>query len=519
MSVTSYDDVPYESDPVHDTHPANLAALAMLRGLEPPPVDRCRVLELGCGTGGNLIPMALGLPGSEFIGIDLSQIQINDGERVVRALGLDNITLQARSILDLTDDLGTLDYVICHGVYSWVPPAVQDAILALCARHLAPTGVAFISYNTYPGWHLRGMVREMMLYHARRFREPAERVRQARAFLQFLVDSARRAAGRFDGFLREELALLQSAPDYYLFHEHLEEVNRPLYFHEFVDRVQGAGLQYLAEAAPSAIRPGEFGPEVEETLRTIAPDAIALEQYLDFLRNRTFRETLVCRAGLDLTETMVPEAVFGLHLTTTASAVSERPDLTSDAVEQFRLPRGITLSVSHPWVKTGLQCLADAYPVRLPFDDLVARVAARLSEPPATQVANRRGFAEVLVSCWVTGFVELLAHPGRLGPPGTERPLASPLARLQAERGRRLTSLAHGVVEVPDLAQRVLLLLDGSRDRPALAEALAREIERDGSVLTHDGTPAPGPVGTPDGLAGAVEQSLLLLGRAGLLMA
>lgn len=519
MSVTTYDDVPYESDPVHDTHPANLAAVAMLRGIEPPPVERCRVLELGCGTGGNLIPMALGLPGSRFVGIDLSQIQIADGERVVRALGLDNVVLQARSILDLTEDLGTFDYVVCHGVYSWVPPAVQDAVLALCVRHLAPTGVAFISYNTYPGWHLRGMVREMMLYHARRFAEPAERVRQARAFLQFLVDSARRAAGRFDGFLREELALLQSAPDYYLFHEHLEEVNRPLYFHEFVDRLNGAGLQYLGEAAPSAIRPGEFGPEVEETLRTIAPDAIALEQYLDFLRNRTFRETLVCRGGLGLTETMVPEAVFRLHLTSQASPVSERPDLTSDAVEQFRLPRGIMLSASHPWVKTALQCLAEAWPETVPFDDLVERVGARLAAPPPATSENRQGFAEVLVSCWVTGFVELLAHPGRLAARGGERPLASPLARLQAERGIRLTSLSHRVVEVPELARRALLLLDGRRDRAALAEALGREIEGDGSVLTHDGKPAAEAARTSGGLAEAIEQSLTLLGRAGLLLA
>src|SRR5262249_31003951 len=160
-------EVPYGDNVFPNTHPERMAAVASLFGLRTAPADDCRVLDLGCGTGANLIPMALVLPGSRFVGIDLSQRQIAHGQRTVAELGLTNVDLRPLSILDVGGDLGTFDYVICHGVFSWVPPAVQDKILDVCRDNLRPDGVAYVSYNTYPGWHIRGMIREMMNYHVR----------------------------------------------------------------------------------------------------------------------------------------------------------------------------------------------------------------------------------------------------------------------------------------------------------------------------------------------------------------
>src|SRR4051812_41655243 len=158
--------------------------------MSPAPVDRCRVLELGCAGGGNLLPMAETLPQSTFFGIDLSPVQIGHGQRIIRALGLTNLRLEAMSILDVPEDFGEFDYIIAHGVYSWVPPAVQQKILDLCAAHLAPQGVAYLSYNTYPGWHLRQMAREMMLYHVAGIESPQESAAQATALVQFIRDNA-----------------------------------------------------------------------------------------------------------------------------------------------------------------------------------------------------------------------------------------------------------------------------------------------------------------------------------------
>src|SRR5262249_10252810 len=158
----SYDDMPYSNNPFYHTHPDCLATVATLFGMTPPPVPRCRVLELGCAAGGNLIPMAFTLPDSRFVGIDLSPRQVATGLAVIDVLGLKNIELKPLSILDVDHGFGQFDSLICHGVYSWVPAAVQDKILTLCAEQLAPNGVAYVSYNIYPGWHVGGMIREML---------------------------------------------------------------------------------------------------------------------------------------------------------------------------------------------------------------------------------------------------------------------------------------------------------------------------------------------------------------------
>jgi len=140
---TSYDELPYGDQAFYYTHPDWLATIATLFGMQPAAVDRCRVLELGCGSGGNLLPMAESLPESRFLGIDLSPRQVSSGQATIQKLGLRNIELKAMSITDVNTEMGQFDYVICHGVYSWVPEPVQDKILAICKENLAPPGLAY----------------------------------------------------------------------------------------------------------------------------------------------------------------------------------------------------------------------------------------------------------------------------------------------------------------------------------------------------------------------------------------
>src|SRR5262245_46429032 len=85
-ALTSYDEIPYESHPYPQSHPERLATVATLFGMTPPPIEACRVLELGCAAGGNLIPMAQTLPGSTFLGIELSARQADEGRATIEAL-------------------------------------------------------------------------------------------------------------------------------------------------------------------------------------------------------------------------------------------------------------------------------------------------------------------------------------------------------------------------------------------------------------------------------------------------
>ena len=135
LTQSAYDQVPYPSLSYSQSHPDRLATVATLLGMSPTPVNRCRVLELGCASGGNLIPMAYGLPESDFVGIDNSARQIAEGQAMVKTLGLKNVTLGYLDILDVNVELGQFDYIIAHGVFSWVPRAVQEKILEIWARY------------------------------------------------------------------------------------------------------------------------------------------------------------------------------------------------------------------------------------------------------------------------------------------------------------------------------------------------------------------------------------------------
>jgi methyltransferase-like protein/SAM-dependent methyltransferase len=471
-----YDEVPYASRPFPQTHPDNLATVATLFGMRPPPVERCRVLELGCAAGGNLIPLAVTLPRGQFVGIDLSGRQIDDGRRVVRALGLRNVELRRMSILDVGDGLGEFDYIICHGVFSWVPAPVRDKVLAVCAERLAPNGVAFVSYNTYPGWHLPGAVRAMMRFHADRFAEPAVRVRQARAVMEFLA-AATPENDSYGGGLHEELQLLRTVSDDYLFHEYLAEVNTPVYFHEFNALAEGHGLQYLGEAAFLEMLTDHLAPGVAETLRLLAPDLVRTEQYLDFLRNRRFRQTLLCHRGVSLDRAPAPGRLERLYVASAFRPVSARPDLGRGAAEEFRSPRGLPVTTGEPLVKAALLHLAEAWPAAVPFHDLTAAALARLGReagpgPPADPPHSGLLLASLL-KCAAPGAVEFRLTPPRLVVGVSERPRATALARYQAAAGVPVVSLRHQAVTPDALDRRVLRHLDGSRDRGQLLQALA----------------------------------------------
>ena len=183
VTTSTYDDVPYESNPFPQTHPDRLATIASFFGVTPPPVANARVLELGCAAGGNIIPIAVVHPESKVTGIDLSARQIDDGRAVVDALELKNIDLQQKSISDIDPSFGEFDFIICHGVYSWVPDEVQTDILRISKENLAENGIAYVSYNTYPGWHMRGMIRDMMKFHVGQFTDSGMQIKQARALV------------------------------------------------------------------------------------------------------------------------------------------------------------------------------------------------------------------------------------------------------------------------------------------------------------------------------------------------
>lgn len=515
-ATNSYDEVPYESYSYAQTHPSRLATIATLFGMTPPPVERCRVLELGCASGGNLIPMAEMLPGSQFVGIDLSARQIADGQKLVDQLGLPNITLRHASILDVNESYGLFDYIICHGVFSWVPDNVREKILAICAQHLTPQGVAYVSYNTYPGWHMRGMIRDMMRYHALRFDGAERQVKQARALLDFLARSAPQDGGAFAALLQSELEALRTRADHYLYHEHLEAVNDPLYFHQFAELAARHRLRYLGEARLTTMVPSNFGPEVQKALGVVAQDQIQAEQYLDFVRNRMFRETLLVRQEANMDWGIRPEAVHGLHVTTSRRFPDiSLSDVCSAAVVHYETKSGVTLATSNPVLKAAVRVLTERWPATVPFTELDQIVAQMLQKPDD----GKHALALAVLNTYVTSDVlELHAVPITAVTP-TERPVAFGTARVQLMAGHQIVAnCRHNQVQPGDLERRLVPLLDGTRDRVALVEELTRLAVAGELTVRQDGERVTDAAVIREAMREALESSLQMLGEANLLV-
>lgn len=475
--MDSYDEVEYKGFPFPQSHPDRMCVIGRLLGMDPAPAQRCRVLELGCGDGGNLIPMAFSLPESDFLGIDLAERPIARGRAVAEELALRNIRLERMDVRDAGAELGEFDYIIAYGLYSWVPEDARRKILAIAGAHLAPQGIAYINYTAYPGGHLRMMFREMLQFETQGAQNPGERIERARRLLEEFSASPA-LADEYGAFAKAEARRLLEREGAFLFHDELGETYHPFHFHEFIRDARQHGLEYLAEATLSDAHAAS-GP-LAEALERI-PDPVAREQHFDFLKGRTFHHTLLCRKELRLDHVLRLGEVRRFH----AACSATRSSVNGET--EFRTPRS-GLRTAHPAAIAVLNALIDAWPRAIAVPGLPGDPAA---------------VSAVLLSAFAGGIVQLYANPPRLAPIPGERPLANPLARIQARTGERITTLLHTSIEIRDeIARRLLILLDGTRDRAALVQEL---------MLF-----APAGVAR-ESFAAALDQNLDALARLGLL--
>lgn len=493
----SYDRVRYTGLPLDQTHPDRLATVGTILGMPVAAPERCRVLELGAGDGGNLIPMALGLPESSFLGIDLASQAVECGCEIIRALDLKNISLRVLDLMDAGPDLGEFDYIIAHGVYSWVPDAVRERLLHVCCANLAPHGIAYVSYNAYPGFFWREMFRDMLLPVLAGVDDPRERVRQAVEFIEQL-GKASAANPLAKALFNLELLHLRDSEWWYVYHDDLEPANHAAYFHEFVSRAHEHGLEYLGEADFLEMQRTIYPAATLEKLeRFTHGDAVIQDQYLDFVKGRSFRQTLLCRKEAGRPQEPAPGRLTGMYVASHAKSVAETPELAEFAVEEFVGPRGARMRTGDRQVKTAFVRLRESWPGSVRFADLLSAVGGE--ELP---------LASALLQAYSAGLLEMHVRPSPfLLVPG-KRPQASPLARFQVERTGDVTSLDHKTVRLHDDLDRFLVwLLDGSRTRPALIEALR-------TFLRKHPVPGSAPV-----TAASLEERLTRLAAQGLLLA
>ena len=519
--MTAYDQTRYPSYTHPQTHPDQLATKATLFGLTPAPAAACLMLELGCGDGTNLASIALSLPQSQFVGLDLASTAIARGQEMTRAMGLQNITLHCGSVLDVGPDFGQFDYIVAHGLYSWVPAAVREKILAICQANLARPGVAYVSYSTKPGGHLKNMLREMMLFHTGGFKDPQERVHQAIALVKFLGEAQPKIEA-YRRFLEDELEHLLARDENNVFHDELGEVHECFSFHEFCEQARQHQLQYLAEADYVQMQDRNFPPGVRESLRQLGRNRIAREQYLDFLSFRRFRQTLLCHDHVPLRFGMSPDMLERFHVACVARPVSPEPDLRSETPEKFIGEQDAKLEVSLPLAKAVLMTLADAWPRALPFPEVLSQARTRLGQPPVESSSDREALAifELFLEIYAPGLARLHLCPPQFSLSAGERPVASPLARWQARSTRHLATLCHAPVVLEDPSGRQLLrLLDGTRDRPTLLREMRGFLEDQRRSGQIEPEAAATPVPDDEELGQNLERTLGVFARCAVLVA
>jgi len=514
--LDAYEEFPYESRPISASDVSRIETLGLLFGMTPAPADACRVLELGCAGGANMIAMADRFPLSEFVGIDLAPSQIAEGQQAIDALRLTNVKLAAMSIADVDEAFGTFDYIICHGVYSWVPPEIQDAILRVCSRNLDRNGLAYVSYNTLPGWHIRGMVREMILYHDDRSLSPSERVARGRRLVELLASIETNPLTVYTATLREELEMLRGMSDSLFLHEQLEPYNEPLYFTEFARRAAEKGLQFVAES-PLATSTNQRPEWLKRMMGDGEPDPVRFQQYFDFARGRTFRCSIIRHAASpalpDATASVVPK----LYISSRSAPVPAEELPATETVSQtgavtFRSPDNIAVTTNNPIVVASLTALFEARPRYLGFADLLERARARSPNADLSDAAlGPDALAGALLECALSGLVELSRCSSRAVDEVTERPVALRLARHRAATSALVPNAHHYTIQVADIERFVLVCLDGTRTKTEVVSLVEEAITTGGLVSSGDAVPSHGQVeATVEAVLTRLKDSALL---------
>ena len=479
-STNVYDETPYESYPYAQTRPENLKAIAHVFGLETPALETAKFLELGCASGGNIITHATHYPKAKFVGVDLSKVQVDMGMKQIKELGLKNIELKAMSITDINKAFGEFDYIICHGVLSWVPENVRDAILRVSNENLSKNGLSYISYNTLPGWNMVKTIRDMMMFHSRNFKDINEQVQQSRLLLNFVKDSLEGSNNPYGQILEAEAKLLATQPDHYLRHDHMEEINHQYYFHEFMKDATKHGLQYLGDASLASMYNGNLPQKVAEKLQEVT-DIIRSEQYMDFVTNRRFRSTILCKNNVKLNRNITGNSLDNLYFSMKITPEKARKDVTIDSNESIEFyynnSKDHKLNTTSPVLKAMLYILNEQVNYALEAKELAQKIQELL---PKNKYTNEQVMVEIVSNITrlvFSGFMTISSEQPKFAQTPSDKPKISDLVRVQIEAKQNwATNEAHDKVMLSPLDIYTLKYLDGKHDKEQVLDKLVGHV-------------------------------------------
>jgi SAM-dependent methyltransferase len=456
VTRTSYDEIEYISRPFPQAHPDSMAALANLYGLNPPDPATARVLDIGCGSGGHIVPLAAALPGGSFFGFDLAATAISAAQSWASEVDVtSNLRLETLDILDFPEDAGEFDYIIAHGFYSWVPGPARDAFWRLVQRHLSPDGIVYVSFNAYPGAMFRHIWRDAGLFHARGIEDPHARTAKAAEMLDLLAGAAKKREP-LQSIMDEMRSAIATKGLAWASHDDFGEYFQPFYFHQVAEEAAKHSLYFLSDAVHTDSQAHGMNDKGMQVLQQVGSrSAVYREQYYDFLELRPFRQILLTRHGAPDQPQRQPDIqrLRDLRFRSRAEVTGSSPD------GLYRLTDPVTkVSVDAPGpYKDVVTQLRDAWPNALEF----RRIAPH--RPGRGDVAN------VLHSLWAVALASAHAAPVECGDGKSTRPVAWKIARQQAAAGQPVTTRLHVQEQIDAKSARLLAKLDGTRTRSQLS--------------------------------------------------
>lgn len=458
---TFIDELPYTSQAMSYTHPNHLATIARIFGMQA--AQPQRILELACGDGSNILGIAQSLPQSECFAIDKSETKIIQARQVADKARLQNIRFKIMDILELDERIGTFDYIIAHGVYSWSSNEVKQHILKLCKQLLSEKGIAYVSYDVSPASDSRRIVRQMLRYHSMGMNDPQQRLEQLHALFQFLIAANNEGNTAYSLMLQEEYQIFQQLPQPESYLNYIDTDNEPVLFTEFMQRANQQELDYLGDAFIKMMLPQNLSADIQQTLAAFEQNILQQEQYMDFARNRRHRHTLLVHQGTTL------DRHLDIHLIKDFYLCCDFQIKEVEGKLHF-IHRHGAITTEDTAVQKIFALLSHHYPQTVTLDDLIAQSETQ----PHHQIIY-----ETIFSCCMQGIIELHLTPSAYTTQISDQPFASPLARAQIELGQtQVTNLRHEPVDINNaLCLHLLPYLDGQHNQTDLIHLIQQGLD------------------------------------------
>lgn len=461
-----------------NTFPDHLALCTIWHNGRHSPLHRFHLTELGCGDGANLLPIAFYHPDSTFIGIDNAESELSRASEGARQIGLQNIQFVQPDVRDLEPaEFAPCDYIIAHGLYSWVSDDTRESILQFCQNCLSPTGLAYISYNAQPGWASRGLVRDILL-RSRTVQQAAieDKANKAMEVASQLLDTLPSRDYAYAALLADELQRVRDGKPFYVFHEYLEEFNEGFWLRDFVEHARQNDLNYVCDAQFSQWE-GQIPKELRLTLSQAGLDPIEQEETADLLCNRYFHASILCRSDAPREPRSHQEMFEHVYIASSLCAESDPFDLTEGVVELFigAHDQEITLDVSI--TKAAVVLLAAQWPAGMQLKTLFQKAAKLLIEHGCEVLDKAQTqLVEEMITLFEVGAINLRLKEPNFNMTTSEYPKIHALARYEIGHSEALTTPYHLPLTLNMQMLEVARVMDGSKSKNEIKQLFSEEI-------------------------------------------